>query len=240
MYFSIFHSKNGIPVAEIGALLIWTRSHFAARLRGNAIMSPSRLWHTAEGGDQAILRPTRLNAACAYRTIPFSDPSPTRIATEALARPKSEANWRYVGTEHLTPNGVTCRGGPAPQSLTQPIDAEQSAACDNRSQWPLPLACTTKGGLDCVLSQVWRGLGSRPHPSSEARIARRYGRCAKRQRARPNVQPRGGGPAHCASLRQAREMRFARRDRASACHGSGRSGVGCHKPVVIRSQHTPA
>ena len=58
-------------MAEIGALLIWTRSHFAARLRGNAIMSPSLLWHTAEGGDQAILRPAGLKAACAYRDIPF-------------------------------------------------------------------------------------------------------------------------------------------------------------------------
>lgn len=103
-------------------------------------MSPSRLWHTAEGGDQAILRPAGLKGAFAYRDIPFLDSPPARIATEVLAQPKSEANWRDVDTEHLTSNGVVCRSRP----VARPRDARQSAACDNRSQRSLPLLARRK------------------------------------------------------------------------------------------------
>jgi hypothetical protein len=131
-------------VPEIGAILIWTQSHFAARLRGNAIMSPSLLWRTEAGGDQAILRPAGLNAACAYRDIHFLDSSPARIATKVLAHPKSEANWRDVDTKHLTSNGVVCRSRPVARLVARPLDAQQSAACNNRSQLSLPLLARQK------------------------------------------------------------------------------------------------
>ena len=240
MYFSIFHSQNGIPAAEIGAILIWIRSHFAARPRGNAIMSPSLLWHTAEGGDQAILRPAGLNGAFAYRDIPFLRSPPARIATEVLAQPKSEANWRDVDTEHLTSNGVVCWSRPVARRVERPLDAQQSAACDNRSQRSLPLLARQKAAriASCPKSgEAWarvfiHHLGRKLRGNVEdAQSVNVLDKLTSRKGATQVLR---------ASLRQARAMRFARRDRASACHGSGRSGAGCRKPVVIRSQHAAA